>query len=305
MHFSLWPLRGKSWSEILSRARWAQQHEFRSLWVADHLMQNTDDGSVHHSDQLECWSVIAGLAAAVPTLRFVSMVSPITIHHPVVLAKRAVTADHISDGRVSLGLGAGWQVNEHRAYGFDLPPAAPRVDRFAEALQVVHTLVHLSPGEVATFDGQHYRLHGAPFAPAAVQSPLPIVVGTGSSRMMRLCAQWADEWNTWGHVDEQRERTARFLAACERVGRDPDSVRRSAQAMLYLVRTPAERQRAEAARIPDRTIIGGPDELVEQLSRFAEMGIDEFAIPDVPLGATPTERADRLDDLYENVVTRV
>lgn len=304
MQFSLWPLRGKSWDEILERAKWAEAHDFHGVWVADHLMQNLDDGRVHLGEQLECWSVLAGLAVAVPRLRLVSMVSPVTIHHPVLLAKRATTVDHLSGGRVTLGLGAGWQVNEHRAYGFELPPAAERVDRFEEAIRVVHSLLHLAPGEVATYASPsgRYHLDGAPFSPAPVQSPLPLLVGTGSSRMMRLCATWADEWNTWGHVDEQRIRHTRFLAACERVGRDPGTVRRSAQAMLYLVRTPDERTRAEAARIADRTVIGGPGELVDHLGQLREMGIDEFAIPDVPLGATPSERAERLDDLYSNVI---
>ena len=130
------------------------------------------------------------------------------------LAKRAATVSQFAAGRTVLGLGAGWQVNEHRAYGFDLPEAGPRVDRFAEALELVHTLVR---SDRTTYRGHYYQLDDAPFAPKPV-GEMPLLVGTASPRMQRLTARWADEWNTWGDPTEVRRRTDLFLAACDAVG---------------------------------------------------------------------------------------
>jgi alkanesulfonate monooxygenase SsuD/methylene tetrahydromethanopterin reductase-like flavin-dependent oxidoreductase (luciferase family) len=294
MKFSVWPSYDRSWQETLSLARWAEAHGFDGFWYADHLMPFRPDGTPDPGDALECWTVLAAIGALVPRVRLVSMVSPVTIHHPVVLAKRATTVDHVSGGRAVLGLGAGWQVNEHAAYGFELPEPGPRVTRFAEALEVVHRLLR---DDTVSFEGATYRLDGAPFSPKPV-GPLPLLVGTGSPRMSRITARWADEWNTWGDPDEVGRRTDRFLAACEAVDRDPATVRRSAQAMVFL-------DGATDEVVPGRSLVGGPAELVEQLNRYVALGVDEFAIPDFTLGESPQERADSLARLHAEVIPHV
>ena len=302
MQFSVWPSNDRTWSETLSLATWAERTGFHSFWYADHLMPNSADGTPDPGDALECWTVLAGVAALVPRVRLVSMVSPVTIHHPVLLAKRAATVDQISDGRAVLGMGAGWQVNEHRSYGFALPEPGPRVSRFAEAIEIVHRLFR---EEGVNFHGDSYRLTDSPLSPKPVNGTLPILVGTGSPRMLRLTARWAQEWNTWGDPDEVGRRTERFMTACEVVGRDPGELRRSAQAMVFFTATTAARDAAKEHLVPGRSLVGGAQELVDQLARYRELGVDEFAIPDFTLGNTPEERRDAYAALHADVISQL
>lgn len=298
MQFSVWPSYDRSWSETLSLAQWAETNGFQSFWYADHLMSSLADGE--SGDALECWTVLAAIGAIVPRLRLVSMVSPVTIHHPVLLAKRATTTDHVSGGRAVLGLGAGWMVEEHTSYGFDLPEPGPRVGRFAEAIEIVHRLFR---EESVDFHGESFRLTAAPFSPKPVNGTLPILVGTGSPRMLRLTARWAQEWNTWGDPDEVGRRTERLLTACDAVGREPGELHRSAQALVFF--TPTESARAEAQEhlVAGRSLIGGTQELIDQLARYVELGVDEFAIPDFTLGNSPEQRRDTYAALHADVLS--
>lgn len=300
MDFAVWPSFERDWEETLALARWARQSGFRSYWYADHLMPNTDDGSPDPGPAFECWTVLTAVGALVPDIRLTSMVSPVTIHHPVVLAKRATTLDHISGGRVTLGLGAGWQVNEHGAYGFELPEPGLRVTRFAAALEAVHRLLR-EPSVTLERDGMHLR--DAPFEPKPVQQPLPVLVGTGSPRMSRITAQWADEWNTWGDPDLVAQRTEVFLRGCDSVGRDPSTVRRSAQAMVFLVDDGAAADRLRTQVPAGRSLVGTPSQLVDLIGRYVEQGLHEFAVPDFTLGSTPVQRADTYARLHAEVLS--
>ena len=292
MKFSVWPNNQRSWSDTLATARRVEQLGFDGFWFADHLMPNRADGSPDPGDALECWTVLAAVGALVPRVRLVSMVSPVTIHHPVVLAKRAATVDQVSGGRAVLGLGAGWQVNEHAAYGFELPEPGPRVARFEEAIRVVHSLLHASPSH---FEGEHYRLADAPFSPAPV-GPLPLLVGTGGPRMLRITARWAQEWNTWGDPAEVRRRTDLFLAACEAVDRDPGTMRRSAQAIVVL-----DGDESSPGYAAGRSIVGNAEQIAATLREYVAMGVDEFAFPDWNFGRTQSER----DEVVERLATEV
>lgn len=296
MKFSVWPNNQRSWDDTLATARHIEELGFDGFWFADHLMPNRADGTPDPGDALECWSVLAAVGALVPRVRLVSMVSPVTIHHPVVLAKRAATVDQVSGGRAVLGLGAGWQVNEHAAYGFELPEPGPRVARFEEAISVVHSLLHSSP---ARFEGTHYSLDDAPFAPAPV-GPLPLLVGTGGPRMLRITARWAQEWNTWGDPAEVGRRTDLFLAACEAVGRDPGTIRRSAQAIVIL-----DGDESSPGYMAGRTIVGSPEQIADQLRAFAAIGVDEFAFPDWNFGRSQTERSEKIERIAAEVIPLV
>ncbi len=245
--------------------------------------------------------MLAAIGAIVPRLRLVSMVSPVTIHHPVLLAKRATTTDHVSGGRAVLGLGAGWMVEEHTSYGFDLPEPGPRVGRFAEAIEIVHRLFR---EESVDFHGESFRLTAAPFTPKPVNGTLPILVGTGSPRMLRLTARWAQEWNTWGDPDEVGRRTERFLTACDAVGREPGELHRSAQALRLLHSHGVSPRRVhEEHVVAGRSLIGGAQELIDQLARYVELGLDEFAIPDFTLGNSPEQRRDTYAALHADVLS--
>jgi alkanesulfonate monooxygenase SsuD/methylene tetrahydromethanopterin reductase-like flavin-dependent oxidoreductase (luciferase family) len=294
MKFSVWPSYNRSWDETIALARFAEANGFDGFWYADHLMPYTVDGTPDPGDAHECWTVLAAVGALVPRLRLVSMVSPVSIHHPVLLAKRAITADHVSGGRAVLGLGAGWQENEHSAFGFDLLDAGPRVSRFEEAIQIVRGL---RDEDATTLHGTYFDLTDAPCAPKPVGA-LPLLVGTGSPRMLRLTAKWADEWNTWGAPDEVAVRLQRFHVACEAVGRDPGTMRRSVQALVHLGDPDPESP-------PARTISGSSAELVEQLNRYVEMGVHEFAVLDDPLGESPQERLDNLARFHAEVIPHV
>jgi alkanesulfonate monooxygenase SsuD/methylene tetrahydromethanopterin reductase-like flavin-dependent oxidoreductase (luciferase family) len=298
--FSIWPSYERPWAEVADLAAFVEAAGWHGFWYADHFMPDTDDNSSSDGDTFECWSVLAALAAVTSRVRLTSMVSPVTIHHPVILAKRAVTVDHISGGRVTLGLGAGWQVNEHAAYGFELPAVGERVTRFAEALQVVHALLH-TEGR-STTSGSHYPLTDAPFSPAAVQRPLPILVGTGSPRMMRLTARYAQQWNTWGDPAQLAERTALFTAACEAVDRDPASVWRSSQAMIFLTDSDSATDKLRALAPAGRSLVGQPSELIDLIGTYVDAGVDEFAIPDFTLGGNREQRRATLERINDEVL---
>lgn len=298
MRFSVWPSFERAWEEVLDLARWADATGWHGFWFADHYMPNTPDDAVSDGPALECWSVLAAVAAATTRLRLGPLVSPTTVHHPALLAHRATTIDHVSGGRFVLGLGAGWQVNEHRAYGIDLPAPGPRVTRFGEAIEVVRRL--LTEPRV-TFAGEWYRLIDAPCEPKPVQERLPIMVGTGSPRMLRLTARWADEWNTWGEVASVRQRTELFRRACEREGRDPTSVHRSVQALVFLADDQATIDRLRDAVPAERSIVGTPSEVVDRLGELAAIGVDEFIVLDTPLGRTPAERREGYERFWSEV----
>lgn len=303
MKFSVWPSNERSWDETLQLAHWAEQSGFHSYWYADHFMSQPDDtnGPERGDDpSLEAWTILTAIGALVPRVRLVSMVSPITIHHPVVLAKRVATLDLIAPGRVVLGLGAGWQVNEHEAYGIELPAPARRVDRFEEAIEVIHQLLNK---DRADFTGHYYALSDAPFVPRP--AALPLLVGTAGPRMLRLTARFADEWNTWGDPELVRERTIAFTTACEQEGRDPATIHRSAQAMIFLTKDDAARDKLRARVPAGRSLVGGPSELIDLIGSYIEQGVDEFAIPDFTLGRTTEERLDTFQTLHTEVVAHL
>lgn len=195
MRFSIWPSPMRSWGEILELTMHCEATGWDGVYYADHFMPNGPDTTPLDGPTLECWSVIAGLAASVPRLRIAPLVTSVTYRHPAVLANIAAAVDNISGGRLMLGLGAGWQENEHQAYGLELGTIKERLDRFEEAVQVTRSL--LGPGRT-TFKGQYYEVTDAPNQPGPVQLAMPILIGGGGEkRTLRIAAQYADEWNAW------------------------------------------------------------------------------------------------------------
>ena len=302
MQFAVWPSYERPWDEVLTLARWAESAGFGGFWAADHFLQfGAADDDRGDGEVQECWTVLTAVGAAVPRLRLVSMVSPVTFHHPVVLTKRAVTADHVSGGRVVLGVGAGWQVNEHLAYGVELPAPGPRVDRFGEALQVIHGMLR---EDRFSFGGSYFQVDDVACRPKPVGA-LPILVGSKGPRMARLTARWADEWNTWGDPTQLAERSALVEQACDSVGRDPATLTRSAQAVIVLLDDEADRAAAEAKAMPGQTLIGTAGQLVELLQQYVAMGVHEFAVPDFNLGRTGAERLEQYQRLHAEVLVHV
>jgi F420-dependent oxidoreductase-like protein len=243
---------GVTWDDWLALARATEELGFDALFRSDHygpVVAQEELGS------LDAWATLAALATATSRIRLGTLVSPATFRHPSVLAKNAVTVDHISGGRVEVGLGAGWNRAEHVRYGFPFPPLRERMDVFAEQLEVVHRQWAAEP---FSFEGDHYQLADSDPRPKPVQKPHPnlIVGGSGRPRSVALAARWADEYNTLStDPDELLALGERIAAACAREEREP---------LPLSVMT----------RIPD----GTPDDVVRQLAALAEAGVERVML---------------------------
>ena len=217
------------------------------------------------------------------------MVSPATFRHPSVLAKMAVSADHVSGGRVELGIGAGWHEGEHRAYGFPFPPTGERMSVFAEQIEIVHGL--LSEGTFS-FSGEHYALEGVDALPKSVQKPhLPLIVGGNAlPRTVALAARFADEYNTvFATPEECVERRAAVAAGWKAEGRDPGTLRFSL--MTGCIIGADEAEAAERARLVGERLGEGPgfvshpawvtgtlEQAAEHLRALADAGLDRVLL---------------------------
>ena len=275
-----------TWDDWVALAGACEANGVATMFRSDHYLSVADR---RERGSLDAWATISALAAVTEELRLGTMVSPATFRHPAVLAKMAVTADHISGGRIECGIGAGWWEREHQVYGFDLPPIGPRMDALEEQLQVVRG--HWAEGPFE-FDGEHYSAVGLDAQPKPLQSPRPplILGGRGGKRSLRLAARYADEYNiVMVTVDELREIRAGLDAACEAEGRDPADLPLSMMTG-WLVGADRDELRERAARLaewtgeggdadgylaglPDSTIQGTVEEAVEQLQALREAGL--------------------------------
>jgi alkanesulfonate monooxygenase SsuD/methylene tetrahydromethanopterin reductase-like flavin-dependent oxidoreductase (luciferase family) len=218
---------GKSWQQIDDEFAMAEELGFDHAWLVDHLV---DTDGPPESGCLEGWTLLAAIAARTSRIRLGVLVSSNTFRHPALLLKEAVTVDHISAGRLILGIGTGWNVDEHRRYGIDLPEPPERVDRFEEAVELIHALMSR---ESATFEGRFYRLDDARLEPRPIQRPR---IAAHRPRMLRIAARYADQWDTFAALPGTAtdgveaglaDRIALLDEACRAIGRDPSEIRRS------------------------------------------------------------------------------
>jgi F420-dependent oxidoreductase-like protein len=283
MRFSIWPSPAQSWDDIHEIVAHCERTGWDGVYFADHFMPNSQSPEPLDGDTLECWSVIAALAATVPRVRLAPLVTSVTYRHPAVLANIAAAVDQISHGRLTLGVGAGWQLNEHASYGIALGTVRERMDRFAEAVQVLHSMLSQPR---TTFSGQYFQLKDAPCQPSPVQDRLPLLIGGGGERRtLRIAAQYAGEWNDWTTPDVLAHKLSVLREHCEQVGRDPAEIHVSTQALLYLSTDKQwlEEKRQQAGQRP--AIVGTPDEVAEIVARYRESGADELIVPDFTLGS--------------------
>lgn len=301
MRFSFWPAASQPWNEVVELVGHAEASGWDGIWYADHFMPNEEDVSAPCN---EAWSTIAALAAVVPRVRIGTMVLGNTYRHPAVLAKMAATVDHISGGRLVLGLGAGWQENEHRAYGLEIFTVGGRLRRLEEACQVIKALFN---ERRASFEGKYYRITDAPLEPKPLQNPLPLMIGgAGEKVTLRIVARYADEWNTWGEVDRMKQKMEILDRHCEAVGRDPSDIQRSAAVQVYLS-DDAQRVAEIRANPPAYASIAGTvEELREVVAAYADAGVDELIVPDFNLdpGAAKLEALDRFIEEVAPAVNR-
>jgi probable F420-dependent oxidoreductase len=305
MKCSYWPSTRHGWSELVADCQDAERLGWDGVWVPDHFMpaaggyagasptaRDPELGPLH-----EAWTTLAALSVAVPRVRMGTLVTANTHRPPAVVAKMAATVDHISGGRCVLGLGAGWQENEHRRYGLELPQPGERFARFDEACEVIRALLCQ---ERSDFYGRYYELEAAPLEPKPVQARLPLLIGGTSPRALEIAARHADEWNGWGKPEVLVRLGQELDEACERVGRDPATITRSANAMVVVCDDEAEAERARRRPTERPTLVGTPAQLAEALAAYATAGVTEFVAPDFHL--TNASQRQRLRATFVEVV---
>lgn len=276
---------GVGWPEWIALAQACERHGVPALLRSDHYLNL--DGQHPERGALDAWGTICGLAAMTSTLRLGTLVSPATFRHPSNLAKLVTTADHISGGRIELGLGAGWHEREHAAYGFAFPPTAQRMDVLDEQLQIVHG--HWRD-ERFSFRGRHYQLDELDAEPKPVQRPHPplILGGNAGPRSAALAARYADEYNTtFPSPADVRARRDQVHEACSAAGREPlplsvmtalvagsDRVELHERATRLLQRIGAAGDvDGFLAEPPSGWIVGTVDQVIEQLAELREAGV--------------------------------
>jgi F420-dependent oxidoreductase-like protein len=300
MRFGLFiALTNTTWDHVLGLWRHAEATGWDLACVTDHFMPNTPD---RVGDTLECWTTLASLAAVVPRMRVGTIVSGNTYRHPAVLAKMAANVDVVSGGRLVCGIGAGWQENEHRAYGIPFGTVRERLERLDEACQVLK-LLWTQPR--ATFQGRYYQLADAPLMPKPVQRPHPeLMVGGGGERVtLRIAAKHADHWNVWGGPEILARKGKILEEHCAAVGRDPRTLVRSAN-MLPLVtddrsaveelkRRFMQRLGRDEAAAGDTLLAGTAAQVRDKVDRLRATGVDVLFLPTFFLPADPRPQLDR------------
>ena len=292
MRFSIWPNAWQPFADVVEVAQHAERTGWDGVYFADHFMANEGGGTPPSTPTLEGGTTIAALCALVPRVRIGSLVYGNTYRHPAVLANMAATADQVSGRPVHARCRGRLAGNEHQQYGIELPRVRERLDRFEEALQVLRGLLR---EPTTTFSGSYYQLSDALCEPKPVQEPLPLLIGgSGEQRMLGIVARYADIWNTWGRPDLIAHKSAVLDEFCARVGRDPSSISRSAQAVVLINRD------APVSQGFPPMIGGSPSALVDTIGAYAAAGVDEFIVPDRSLGTGP-ERLKLMDLLNEQV----
>ncbi len=277
------PQQGASYDDLLAVARTAERLDFDAFFRSDHyLVMGGGDGLPGPTD---AWITLAGLARDTSRLRLGTLVTSGTFRLPGPLAISVAEVDHMSGGRVELGLGAGWYEAEHRAYAIPFPPLGERFERLEEQLAIITGLWATPAGERFGFTGRHYEVTDSPALPKPLQQPRPpvIVGGHGPARTPRLAATYADEFNlAFPPLEEFIEQTARVRAACEAVERDPASLTYSAALVLCCGVDEREFERRataigrEPAELRENGAAGTVDQVVATLTSWRDAGAERL-----------------------------
>jgi probable F420-dependent oxidoreductase len=256
-------------------ARRAEDAGFDSLWVGEHLLYRFADGTTR--GPWEAWSTLSALAAATTKIRLGPLVACTAFHNPAVLAKQADTLDEISGGRFILGLGAGWNETEFRAFGI---PFDHRIDRFEEAFTIIRGL--LRDGAI-DFEGRYYSARDCELRPRGpTPGGPPLLIGSTGERMLRITAPHVDAWNAWyadtnNSPDGVAPLRERVDVACQAAGRDPAEIERTV-AVLVRLSGGSGRVQGNASRPPPKPLSGGPEAIATGLRGFAAEGISEVQL---------------------------
>lgn len=274
------PQQGATYFDLLAVARRAESLGYDAFFRSDHyLKMGGVSGLPGPSD---AWITLAGLARDTSTIRLGTLVSSMTFRYPGVLAISVANVDSMSNGRVELGLGAGWFLQEHQNNGIPFPELGERFERLAEQLAIVTGMWGTPEGELFNFAGRHYEIVDSPGLPKPVQTPLPIVIGGGGAkRTPALAARYAAEFNLpFGTRERFTEQVGRVAAACDAIGRDPGSMINGCALIAVVGKDDAEVARRAAAvgrevdELKENGLCGTPGEVVERLQSWQSLGAE-------------------------------
>src|SRR5256885_3753024 len=267
---------------IVEIAQAAEESGFDCFWVMDHYHQIGAIGPPS-DPMLECYTLLGAVAARTSRVKLGAMVTGVTYRNPAFLAKVVTTLDIVSAGRAILGIGAAWNEDEHRGYGYEFPPVGERLSRLEEALQICRAMFR---DEAPTFEGRYYRIQGALNFPHPVQpgGPPIMIGGGGDQRTLQLVAQYADMCNIFGDPATVRHKMDVLERHCETVGRDPSTIVKTRLGSLIIRKTDAEAERLfdQLLNRPGINrdwaragfIVGGPDRVAEQAQKLLDAGLD-------------------------------
>ena len=253
------------WPELRRRVMWADDVGFASAWVFDHFTALYGDPK---GPCLEAWTLLAALGAVTTRVRLGALVTGVTYRHPSLLAAEVVTVDHVSGGRVNVGLGAAWHDQEHERLGFDFPATAERIERLEDTVRIVKGLLTEDDFD---FDGHHFRLRRAFYRPRPVQRPHPpIWIGAiGERVMLPLAARYADVWHAFGSTSELARKSALVDRHAEAAERDPAEIGRSTNLSI-------SESWSEVRRVADQLRTAGFDHLVVSWPGEGQARVEEF-----------------------------
>lgn len=289
VHFE--PLFGFDYKTIETIALKAEDLGYDSLWTCDHFFKDSDAVTLN---SLEAWTLLTALAAKTTKPQLGVLVTCNSYRHPAMLAKIAATVDMISEGRLILGIGAGWKEIEYEAYGYPFPSVGERMDRLEESLRVI---IQLFTSARATFDGSYYQLKEAPFAPKPTQKPYPpiLIGGHGEKRTLRLVAKYADMSNFSPWAADRIDRLLNALKShCDDIGRDYDTITKTYLGYCLISENPQEIQDFNKRRAREQGIsmddylekqsklpgawAGSPEEIAAQYKYLIDRGFSHFQL---------------------------
>jgi F420-dependent oxidoreductase-like protein len=272
----------KLFDHVVMLASTAEKAGFDSVHVMDHFYQLPGSGP-RTDPMLESYTVLAGIAARTTKIRVGALVTGVTYRNPAHLAKIVTTLDVVSSGRAILGIGAAWNEDEHRGYGYDFPPVGERISRLEEAVQICRAMFR---EEAPTFEGRYYRIQGALNFPRPIQpnGPPIMIGGGGEQRTLKLAAQYADMCNIFGDAAMVRHKIDVLERHCQSVGRDPATIVKTRLGSLLIRKTDAEAERAfqqllSRPGVNEQVVravfmVGGPDRVAEQAQQLLDAGLD-------------------------------
>jgi F420-dependent oxidoreductase-like protein len=254
---------GETWQDWVAIAEAVEMSGLDGLFRSDHYLSMNGPGA----QAMDAWAILAGLAGRTKRIRLGTLVSPATFRHPSVLANMVSTVDHVSDGRVELGLGAGWYEAEHRAFGFRFPPAATRFDVLEEQAEIIHR--QWTEDDVS-FSGRHFTIERCTARPKPMQQPPPMIIGgSGKPRTVGVAVRFGAEYNASVFSTQQCSGLRTTLdRECERQGRDPSSLRFSAMAQNAVIGTSTADVAKKIALVQDDMGKGTGGLLAEPVSRW-------------------------------------